>query len=83
MRARGVKSPDVADALAMAVSVQKVVAISYMPFDDQNRAEIAHKHGWQYSSDDDESYKDRRDWNRPGNEDGGSLSGYGGIGSDW
>ncbi len=82
MRARGVKSPDVADALAMAVSVQKVVATSYMPFDDSGRMEIAHKHGWQYTSDDDESYKDRRDWNRPGSDDGGGLAGFGGVNTD-
>jgi phage terminase large subunit len=85
MRGRGVKSPDVADAFCIAFAVQSALAYSYMPFDDQNRVEIARKHGWEYASDDDESYKDRRSWGSGGRgDDSGGLSGFGGVnGGDW
>lgn len=84
MKSRGVSSPDIADAFAMAFGQPDFLQFSYSPFDDSGRQEIAKRHGWDYGSDsDDESYKDRRDWNRPGGSDGGGLSGFGGIGSDW
>jgi phage terminase large subunit len=85
MRARGVKSPDVADAFA----IQSVLAHSYVPYDDSNRQEISRRHGWQYDFDsDDESYKDRRTWGSGGRGDSDSgrdwpSDGFGGVNGSW
>jgi phage terminase large subunit len=49
MAARGVNSPDIADAFAMAFGVQPLISYSYMPFDDSGRQEIAHRQGWEYT----------------------------------
>jgi hypothetical protein len=83
MRARGIKSPDVADAFVMAFGVVVAASFSYMPFDDTERQEIASKHGWEYTSgasNYDESYADRRTWNRPPADD---TPGFGGVHSIW
>ncbi len=86
MRARGVKSPDVADAFCIAFAVQSVLAHSYLPFDDQNRAEIARKHGWEYagSEEDARAAMYGESDGRPGRgDDGGSVSGMPGVNFDW
>jgi len=86
MRNRGLKSPDYADAFVMAFGV--VVAIS-TPWgrNDDNWQEISQMHGWDYTSggsDWDESYKDRRTWNRPNRPPGDDPDpGFGGVHSQW
>jgi hypothetical protein len=83
MASRGVKSPDIADAFVMAFGTEAVTGYSYMPFDDSGRQEIASKHGWEYTSgasNYDESYADRRTWNRPPADD---TPGFGGVHSIW
>jgi len=54
------------------------------PFPDTSGSDSENPMSWSYNLgvDNDESYKDRRDWNRPGSDDGGGLAGFGGIGSD-
>jgi hypothetical protein len=58
---------------------------SWLPYDDSERQRIAAKHGWDYTSsaqDYDNSYADRRTWNRPPPDD--TLgSGFGGCGTIW
>jgi hypothetical protein len=86
MRARGVKSPDIADAFVMAFGVAPALAFRYSPLGDESSfAEIARNKGWDYSSGDseyDDSYNDRRNWNRPSSSDGGA-NGFGGVFSQW
>ena len=53
MRARGLKSPDIADAFVMAWGVVMPAAHSYLPYDDTGRQEIAKRQGWEYTSDSD------------------------------
>jgi phage terminase large subunit len=66
MKARGIASPDIADAFCMAFAMPDAQQSSWVPFDDTRRQEIAQEHGWQYSGSwDDDGYGDRRDWNRP------------------
>jgi hypothetical protein len=85
MQARGVSSPDIADAMTMVFGQPDALAHSYLPYDDSGRQEISRQHGWAYTSEpDDESYKDRRTWGSGGRgEDSGGLSGFGGMNSDW
>lgn len=54
MAARGVKSPDVADAFAIAFGVIGVLSWSYLPYDDTGRQEIARVHGWEYTTESDD-----------------------------
>jgi hypothetical protein len=85
MRERGVGSPDLADAYVMAFAMQPARGYSWVPYDDTNRQEIARRHGWQYTSaandEDDESYADRRTWNRSAPLD--NTVGFGGVHSIW
>jgi hypothetical protein len=84
MRARGVSSPDIADAFAMAFALQPAMSYSTLPYDDSGRQEIARRQGWEYTSDTpdyDESYADRRTWNQPGRND--DNPGSGGVHSIW
>jgi hypothetical protein len=90
MRDRGLESPDLADAFVMAFGMEPARSYSWTPFDDTNRQEIARRHGWEYTSNtpdgyDDESYKDRRTWNRPPSSDEGpgGPAGFGGVWSIW
>jgi phage terminase large subunit len=86
MRSRGVSSPDIADAFAMAFGQPPFEQRSYSPFDDSGRQEIARKHGWDYSSEQDESHADRRSWGSGGRGDDdrfGGMSGFGGCHGDW
>ena len=87
MRSRGVKSPDIADAFVMAFGVQPALAFRYSPLGDESSfAEIARAKGWEYSSGDseyDDSYGDRRTWNRTGQSSDGGLVGFGGCHSQW
>jgi len=84
MRARGVSSPDIADALAIAFSVLPFSASGVLPFDVSGRAEISQRHGWEHDFDNSEEEARRQMYGRRGNrQDGGGLSGFGGIGSDW
>jgi hypothetical protein len=72
MRARGLESPDLADAFVMAFGMQPAMSWSWLPYDDSGRQEIARRHGWDYTSntpDHDDSYADRRTWNRPSSSD--------------
>jgi hypothetical protein len=85
MKARGVSSPDIADAFAMAFGQPPALGFSYLPFDDSGRVEISRRHGWDYTSDfGDESYKDRRTWNNPGRgDDNWPSEGFGGVHGGW
>jgi len=83
MRARGVKSPDVADAFCIAFAVQSALAHSYLPFDDQNRAELARKHGWEYAGSEEDARREMYGDGRGNRDDGGGLLGFAGIGTDW
>jgi hypothetical protein len=76
MRSRGLRSPDLADAMAMAFSIQTVAATSYMPYDDSRRQEIAKEHGWDYTPDQDPGSPYRDD-------DGTTGVGFGGVHSIW
>jgi phage terminase large subunit len=77
MRARGLKSPDIADAFVMAWGVVIPSAFSYLPYDDTGRQEIARRQGWDYTSDSDHGspYRD--------NDDGITGIGFGGVNSLW
>jgi phage terminase large subunit len=82
MRSRGVKSPDVADAFCIAFAVQSLTAYSYLPFDDQNRVEIAHKHGWEYAGSEEDARREM--YGGPGRGDSGGRGdwpseGFGGV----
>jgi len=84
MKARGVSSPDIADAFAMAFGQPDALQFSYLPFDDSGRAEIARQHGWQYTGNEEDARREmygegRGNWD----DDRRGLSGFGGIGSDW
>jgi len=74
MRARGLKSPDVADALVMAFGVVIPAAKSYLPYDDTERQEIARRQGWDYTSDSDHGspYREYPE-----------IGGFGGVWSIW
>jgi hypothetical protein len=86
MRARGVSSPDIADAFVMAFSMQPAMGWSWLPYDDTRRQEIARAKGWLYTSDepneDNDDYADRRNWNRSASADSG-IVGFGGVNSQW
>ena len=84
MSGRGLKSPDVADAFVMAFGLQAAMSYSWLPYDDSERQEIARRHGWDYTVDTldyNESYADRRTWNRPPPAD--DTPGFGGCHSIW
>jgi hypothetical protein len=84
MRSRGIASPDVADAFVMAFGVLVPMSYSYMAHDDSARQEIARKYGWDYTPatpDYDDSYADRRTWNRPPPDD--TSGGFGGVFTRW
>src|SRR3984893_10467408 len=83
MRARGVASPDIADAFAMAFGQPPFEQLSYMPYDDSGRVEIARQHGWQYTGNEEDARREMYGEGRGNREDGGGLSGFGGIGSEW
>jgi phage terminase large subunit len=85
MKARGVSSPDIADALAMAFSVLPFSAVGGSPIDFSGRAEISRRHGWAHDFDNSEEIARREMYGegREHREDGGGLSGFGGVGSDW
>jgi phage terminase large subunit len=88
MRSRGVKSPDVADAFVIAFGVQPALSFQYSPLagDDSGYTEIAQKHGWQYSGSEEEARKAMYGGSNRGDDDSGggsSVSGFGGIHSDW
>jgi len=74
MRSRGLKSPDVADAMVMAWAVTIPAAHSYIPFDDTERQEIARRKGWDYTPDRDDGspYREYPE-----------LGGFGGVWSPW
>jgi hypothetical protein len=77
-------SPDLADAFCMAFNVRQAMSYSWLPYDDSRFREIAEKHGWDWSSsvpDNDDSYADRRNWNRPPPSE--DLVGFGGVWSIW
>ena len=84
MRERGVASPDLADAFVMAFAMQPIRAYPWAPVTN-NWAEISKKNGWHYSGDCneeyDDSYADRRTWNRQPADD--SAVGFGGCHSIW
>jgi phage terminase large subunit len=85
MRERGVGSPDLADAFVMAFAMQPFKAYPWVPVTN-NWPEIAKRQGWQYSGDSseeeyDDSFADRRNWNRQPADD--SATGFGGCHSVW
>jgi hypothetical protein len=55
MRARGLPSPDIADAFVMAFGTLTVEGYSWIQPDDSTRREIASAHNWIYSGADEES----------------------------
>lgn len=65
MRERGIASPDIADAFALAFHVQSAIGSSYMPFDDAQRQQIATVHGWDYTPANDDGYPGRGDLDGP------------------
>jgi len=80
MRGRGVKSPDVADAFCIAFAVQSALAYPYMPFDDQNRVEIARRHGWEYSGSEEDARREMYGEGRSGRgDDNWPSDGFGGV----
>ena len=85
MRERGVGSPDLADAFVMAFAMQPAKGYSWTPLTN-NWPDIARRHGWQYTSDSsevyDDSYADRRTWNRQPADDS-PIVGMGGVWSQW
>lgn len=86
MAARGIKSPDVADAFVVAFGVQPLMAYSWMPYDDSGRSEIARKRGWEYSGSEEEARKAMYgEAGRSDDESGAnsSPSGFGGVHSTW
>ena len=83
MRARGVSSPDIADALAIAFSVLPFSASGHLPFDDSSRAEIARRHGWEYTGNEEDARREMYGEGRSNRDDDRGLSGFGGIGSEW
>jgi hypothetical protein len=84
MRERGVGSPDLADAFVIAFAMQPARGYPWTPVTN-NWPEIARQHGWQYTSDVseeyDDSYADRRTWNRHPIDD--AAEGFGGVNSIW
>jgi len=81
---REVGSPDVADAFVMAFAMQPAKSYLWTPVTN-NWPEIAKRHGWQYGGDSseeyDDSYADRRNWNRQPDES--PIVGFGGVHSIW
>lgn len=67
MKKRGLKSPDVADALCMAFGLQPAMAYSYVPYDDNERQEIARRHGWDYTPETDYGFPGRNNDDTQGN----------------
>jgi hypothetical protein len=82
MRARGVKSPDIADAFCMAFAVQSLAARSYLPYDDSALVEISNKHGWEYSGSEEDARREMYEGRGRGDGEGG-MSGFGGVNSTW
>jgi phage terminase large subunit len=82
MRARGVKSPDIADAFCIAFAVQSALAFSYLPYDDSARAEIARKHGWEYAGNEEDARREMYGGRGRGDSDG-AMNGFGGVNSTW
>jgi phage terminase large subunit len=72
MRDRGLPSPDIADAFALAFGCAVPTSTSWLPFDDIERQRIAKAHGWDYTPE--------RDY-RPGEDD--DSPGFGGVHSTW
>jgi hypothetical protein len=68
----------------MAFGVQPVLVFQYSPLGDESRyADIAREHNWEYtSSGSDDSYADRRTWNRPSSEEDDLGGGFGGVHSE-
>jgi len=87
MRTRGVSSPDIADALAMAFSVLPFSASSVLPFDVSGRAEISRRHGWAHDFDNSEEYARREMYgdgrSGRGDNDRGMSEGFGGVHGGW
>jgi phage terminase large subunit len=74
MKARGLSSPDVADAFCLAFGVQPLEQVSWLRGGSDSRyQEISRQHGWLYSGSDDEEESS----GRPGRgDDGGSSFDY-------
>lgn len=87
MRARGLQSPDFADAFCMAHGVHPFESRSYLPYDDSGRAAIARSRGWQYTGNEEDArakmYGDSG--GRPGRGDDGGWpgEGFGGVHGGW
>jgi hypothetical protein len=77
MRARGVKSPDIADAFVMAFGVEPFNAYNWLPFSDTGRSEIAKAHNWVYTGQESEENEAGR-----AGDITGSLSAFG-VHSNW
>jgi hypothetical protein len=71
MRARGVKSPDIADAFVIVFSILPFVARPYGSSEDSGPSQAQ---GWEYmpGTSGDDSYRDRRTWNRSPEDEGGA-----------
>jgi hypothetical protein len=80
LKDRGVASPDFADAFCIAFGMNPVAKATWAQEEDTWK-DIAKRHGWEYTEDDDVG--------RPGRSDGDSgaawtsTEGYGGVHSDW
>src|SRR6266404_2195523 len=89
MRSRGLPSPDIADAYAMAFGTPTVEGYSWIQPDDSTRREIAHAHNWIYNSGEESESRDadaQHGWNQRQDDDGrgGALgSGFGGVNTPW
>ena len=87
MKARGVSSPDIADAFAMAFGQPPALGHSWLPYDDSGRQEIARRHGWEYAGSEEDAraamygYSD----GRPGrcSDDNWPSEGFGGVHGGW
>lgn len=81
MRARGVESPDIADAFCLSFGVQPYAATSWTA-QESRFSEIAAAHGWDYSgeSSDDSDYGGST--TRSNDFDDGLGSGFGGVHSE-
>jgi hypothetical protein len=84
VRARGVKSPDIADAFCIAFAVQSALGFSYLPYDDSPRVEIARKHGWQYAGSEEDARREMYGDGRSGRgDDKWPSEGFGGVHGGW
>ena len=84
MREREVGRPDVSGRIRDGVRDQPAKSYLWTPVTN-NWPEIAKRHGWQYGGDSseeyDDSYADRRNWNRQPDES--PIVGFGGVHSIW